>query len=82
MEINLFSPWYSWRIAELALNNNHSDKNRLSTIAKKIFYLSPEEEESSEKGLRSPETNRSAKTLHERAAARHSAKLQAEKPTR
>ena len=41
-----------------------------------------EEEESSEKGLKSPETNRSAKTLHERAAARHSAKLQAEKPTR
>jgi hypothetical protein len=23
-KINLFSPWYSWRIAELALNNNHS----------------------------------------------------------
>jgi hypothetical protein len=22
--INLFSPWYSWKIAELALNNNHS----------------------------------------------------------
>ena len=23
-KINLFSPWYSWKIAELALNNNHS----------------------------------------------------------
>ena len=22
--INLFSSWYSWKIAELALNNNHS----------------------------------------------------------
>jgi hypothetical protein len=24
LEINLFSPWYSWKIAELMLNNNHS----------------------------------------------------------
>jgi hypothetical protein len=24
IKINLFSPWYSWKIAELALNNNHS----------------------------------------------------------
>ena len=23
LTINLFSPWYSWQIAELALNNNH-----------------------------------------------------------
>jgi hypothetical protein len=23
LKINLFSPWYSWKIAELALNNNH-----------------------------------------------------------
>ena len=23
IEMNLFSPWYSWKIAELALNNNH-----------------------------------------------------------
>jgi hypothetical protein len=23
-ECNLFSPWYSWKIAELALSNNHS----------------------------------------------------------
>ena len=24
LKINLFSPWYSWIIADLALNNNHS----------------------------------------------------------
>jgi hypothetical protein len=24
LKINLFSPWYSWKIAELALKNNHS----------------------------------------------------------
>jgi len=24
LKINLFSPWYSWQIAELTLNNNHS----------------------------------------------------------
>ena len=24
LKISLFSPWYSWKIAELALNNNHS----------------------------------------------------------
>jgi type III secretory pathway component EscS len=24
LKINLFSSWYSWKIAELALNNNHS----------------------------------------------------------
>jgi len=23
LNINLFSSWYSWKIAELALNNNH-----------------------------------------------------------
>ena len=26
IECNLFSPWYSWKIAHLALNNNHSLK--------------------------------------------------------
>jgi hypothetical protein len=26
MKINLISPWYTWKIAELALNNNHSLK--------------------------------------------------------
>jgi hypothetical protein len=24
LKLNLFSPWYSWKIAELSLNNNHS----------------------------------------------------------
>ena len=24
LKINLFSPWYSWKITELALNSNHS----------------------------------------------------------
>jgi hypothetical protein len=24
LKIILFSPWYSWKIAELGLNNNHS----------------------------------------------------------
>ena len=24
LQINLYSPWYSWKIAELALNNNYS----------------------------------------------------------
>ena len=24
LKINLFSPWYNWKIAELVLNNNHS----------------------------------------------------------
>ena len=24
LNINLFSPWYSWKIAQLVLNNNHS----------------------------------------------------------
>jgi hypothetical protein len=24
LKINLFFPWYSWKFAELALNNNHS----------------------------------------------------------
>jgi hypothetical protein len=24
LKINLFSPWHSWKIAELALSNNHS----------------------------------------------------------
>jgi hypothetical protein len=24
LQINLFSPWYIWKIAELALNNNRS----------------------------------------------------------
>jgi hypothetical protein len=35
LKINLFSPWYSWKIAELALNNNHS----LQTMC--LFYFLP-----------------------------------------
>ncbi|CAG2201817.1 unnamed protein product [Mytilus edulis] len=41
-----------------------------------------EEEDTADKGQKSPQTSRSAKTLQERVAARHSAKLQVEKPTR
>ncbi|XP_052099414.1 coiled-coil domain-containing protein 87-like isoform X1 [Mytilus californianus] len=41
-----------------------------------------EEEDIADKGQKSPQTSRSAKTLQERVAARHSAKLQVEKPTR
>ncbi|XP_071167311.1 coiled-coil domain-containing protein 87-like isoform X5 [Mytilus edulis] len=40
-----------------------------------------EEEDTADKGQKSPQTSRSAKTLQERVAARHSAKLQVEKPT-
>jgi hypothetical protein len=29
LKINLFSPWYSWKVAELALNNNHSLKPKM-----------------------------------------------------
>ena len=32
---NLFSPWYSWKSAELVLNNNHS-LNEISTFL--VFY--------------------------------------------
>ena len=41
-----------------------------------------EEEDSSDKGGKSADTSRSAKTLQERVAARHSAKLLTEKPVR
>jgi hypothetical protein len=34
LNINLFSPWYSWTIAELALNNNH-----ISRIIKFVLDL-------------------------------------------
>jgi len=29
-KINLCSSWYSWKIAELALNNNHSLKQNIN----------------------------------------------------
>jgi hypothetical protein len=38
IEINLFSLWYSWKIAELALNNNHSLKIIASTGKFLISY--------------------------------------------
>jgi hypothetical protein len=46
IECNLFSPWYSWKIAHLAFNNNHSlppsrpilrDKMRLSLSYLHLF---------------------------------------------
>ena len=29
LKTNLFSPWYSWKIAELALNNNNHSYKRV-----------------------------------------------------
>jgi hypothetical protein len=43
LKINLFSPWYSWKFAELALNNNQSlthsyvKMNRIKKILKSIL---------------------------------------------
>jgi hypothetical protein len=34
LKINLFSPWYSWTIAELALNNNHSLTHSLTSYSR------------------------------------------------
>ena len=36
-KINLFSPWYTWKIAELAFNNNHS----LSYFSVGVFWPLP-----------------------------------------
>jgi hypothetical protein len=50
LKINLLSPWYRWKIAELALSNNHIIKfNRLSNLNSRtlhsrliiIFSMSP-----------------------------------------
>jgi hypothetical protein len=30
--VNLFSPWYSWKVTELAFNNNHSLTQSLTSI--------------------------------------------------
>ena len=38
LKINLFSPWYSWKIAELVLNNNHS-LTHISSISVWVFAL-------------------------------------------
>ena len=45
MKINLFSPWYSWKIAELELNNNHSLTQYfacacVSILINKCFFFS------------------------------------------
>jgi len=38
LKCNVFSPWYSWKIADLALNNTHSvEQQKLQT--KKSKYL-------------------------------------------
>jgi hypothetical protein len=37
IEINLFSPWYSWKIVELALSNNHSLPSSIWTFASVPF---------------------------------------------
>jgi type IV secretory pathway VirB3-like protein len=46
LKINLFSSWYSWKITELALNNNHSlfwkkslkDKKRRSIKMRDLYF--------------------------------------------
>ena len=38
IEINLFSPWYSWTISNLALNNNHSLTHLLLRYVDQVFY--------------------------------------------
>jgi hypothetical protein len=41
LKINLFSPWYGWKISELALNNNHSlDYLDIFIIARKEYICS------------------------------------------
>jgi hypothetical protein len=37
LKINLFSPWHSWKITELALNNNHSHHYSLWTLVSLYF---------------------------------------------
>jgi hypothetical protein len=40
LKINLFSPWYRWKIAELALNNNHSLTITADILTKiHVFYI-------------------------------------------
>jgi hypothetical protein len=40
LKINLISPWYSWKIAEFALNNNHSLTQAFLTGESKIVHVS------------------------------------------
>jgi hypothetical protein len=39
VKINLFSPWYSWNIAELAFNNNHSLIHLCNSVLTVRVYL-------------------------------------------
>ena len=41
LKINLFSPWYSWTIAEWALNNNHSLTQQVSRFKRmcRLYHL-------------------------------------------
>ena len=45
LKINLFSPWYSWNICELALNNNHLILGisvfQIRHLLTKLFFLIP-----------------------------------------
>ena len=45
MKINLFSPWYSWKIADLALNNNHSLTQAFLTGNDKIVHMCRDEDD-------------------------------------
>ena len=38
LKINLFSPWYSWKIVELTLNNNHSLTHSLYLIISYMYF--------------------------------------------
>jgi hypothetical protein len=40
LKINLFSPWYSWKIVDLALSNNHSLINKTTSRYYNMFKIS------------------------------------------
>ena len=42
LKINLLSPWYSWKIAELALNNNHSLTLYFLTVLADVWKVDTE----------------------------------------
>ena len=39
LKTNLFSPWYSWKMAELALNNNHSLTHLIYSFLLPLWHL-------------------------------------------
>ena len=39
MKINFFSPWYSWKFVELALNNNHSLTHSIPVFGFRLLSL-------------------------------------------